>query len=65
MELLETISYDNADHASKATEAREASVIWEDDGYTVEVRDVADILKAGTSEAYQDGGRFEIWGQLQ
>ena len=62
MELLESIAYDNASCAQKAEEARAAAGEYEDDGYeSVEVRNVPDIVNPGTQE-YQDGGRFEIWG---
>ena len=63
MELLQSISYDNANYAQKAQEAQEAAGECVDDGYTdVEVKDVQDIVNEGTSGAYQDGGHFEIWG---
>lgn len=62
-ELLESISYDNANSASKAEEARCAAGEYEDDGYNnVEVRNVPDIVGKGAN-AYQDGGHFEIWGE--
>ena len=63
MELLESISYDNANYAQKAQEVAEAASEYEDDGYeSVEVRNVQDIVNPGTAQAYQDGGHFEIWG---
>ena len=62
-ELLESISYDNANAAQKADEARTAAGEYEDDGYkNVNVRNVPDIVGHGAN-AYQDGGRYEIWGE--